>query len=133
MGKFDGKVVVVTGGGRSIGRAIAAAFGREGAQTVLAASPAKNLVAAVKVIAEGAPSAPEPVTIAADLRELAGCDILVNSAGATRAFERTRQEWSSSYSHLGDDPKRQYQNRDRSNPGAQHPRHHKLGLAPQEK
>lgn len=100
MGEFDSKVVVVTGGSRGIGRAIAAAFAREGAQTVLAASSAQNLAAVTKAIAEGSgPSVLEPVTVAADLRQLAGCeavaavvrehckrcDILVNNAGATQA------------------------------------------------
>jgi 3-oxoacyl-[acyl-carrier protein] reductase len=97
MAEFGGKVVVVTGGSRGIGRAIAAAFAREGAQTVLAASSAANLAAAAQAIA-GVGGA-EPVTVAADLRELAACervvaaarerfkrcDVLVNSAGATRA------------------------------------------------
>jgi 3-oxoacyl-[acyl-carrier protein] reductase len=97
MSEFSGKVVVVTGGSRGIGRAIAAEFAREGAQIVLAASSAANLASAAKAIAGG--KLPEPATIAADLRELAGCekvaatvserfgrcDILVNSAGATRA------------------------------------------------
>jgi 3-oxoacyl-[acyl-carrier protein] reductase len=100
MGEFDSKVVVVTGGSRGIGRAIAAGFTREGAQTVLAASSAQNLAAASKAIAEGSGSRIlEPVTVVADLRELAGCeavravvrerckrcDILVNNAGATQA------------------------------------------------
>ena len=97
MAEFGGKVVVVTGGSRGIGRAIAAAFAREGAQTVLAASSATNLAAAAQAIARA--GVPEPVTVAGDLRDLAACaqvfatvrerfqrcDILVNSAGATRA------------------------------------------------
>src|SRR5215469_3921299 len=98
MGEFDSKVVVVTGGSRGIGGAIAAAFAREGAQTVLAASSAQSLAAVTKAIAEGSgPRVLEPV--AADLRKLAGCeavaaavrqrckrcDILVNNAGATQA------------------------------------------------
>jgi len=97
MAEFSGKVAVVTGGSRGIGRAIALAFAREGAQVVLASSSAENLAVAAKAIV-GAGGA-EPMTVAADLRTLAGCeqaqaavrgrfdrcDILVNNAGATRA------------------------------------------------
>lgn len=93
---FSGKVVVVTGGSRGIGRAIAAAFAREGAQTVLTASNPARLSEGAKVVA--AAGGPPPVTVAADLRTLPGCeqvfadinarfgrcDVLVNNAGATR-------------------------------------------------
>ena len=49
-GEFQGKVVVVTGGSRGIGKAIGAAFAREGAQIVLAAANAANLATAAKAI-----------------------------------------------------------------------------------
>jgi 3-oxoacyl-[acyl-carrier protein] reductase len=95
-GEFKGKVVVVSGASRGIGRGIAQAFAREGAQTVLASSSAENLAVAAKAIAG---LGPEPFTVAGDLRTLAACeqlfarvnerfarcDVLVNNAGATRA------------------------------------------------
>jgi len=95
-GEFAGKVVVVTGGSRGIGRGIAVGFAGEGAQTVIASSSADNLAAAGKVIAQ---VGPEPLAVAGDLRKLADCerlfaivkerfgrcDILVNNAGRTRA------------------------------------------------
>jgi 3-oxoacyl-[acyl-carrier protein] reductase len=95
-GEFDGKIVVISGASRGIGRGIALAFAREGAQTVLASSSEQNLAAAAKAVAaEG----PPPLTVAGDLRKLEACeqlfkrvnerfqrcDVLVNNAGATRA------------------------------------------------
>jgi NAD(P)-dependent dehydrogenase (short-subunit alcohol dehydrogenase family) len=95
-GEFGGKVVVVSGGSRGIGKAIGAAFAREGAQVVLAAASADNLAKAAKEMSGGQILA--PFTVTGDLRTLAGCealfkavndrfnrcDVLVNNAGATR-------------------------------------------------
>lgn len=95
--EFEGLVVVVTGGSRGIGRAIAEAFACKGAQTVLAASSEANLKKAARAIADR--GAPEPMIVAGDLRKLESCeqvftavrekfnrcDILVNNAGATKA------------------------------------------------
>jgi len=50
-GEFDGKIVVISGASRGIGRGIALAFARAGAQTVLASSSAENLALAAKAIA----------------------------------------------------------------------------------
>ena len=96
-GEFQGKVVVVTGGSRGIGRQIAVDFARAGAQTVIVSSSEQNLAAATKTVA--AAGGPAPLAVATDLRKLEGCqrvlaevqqkfkrcDILVNCAGATKA------------------------------------------------
>ena len=95
--ELSGKVAVITGGSRGIGRAIAMSLAARGAQTVLAAKSEANLKKTAAEIA--ATNAPKPTIVAADLGTAAGCqalfdavktahgrcDILVNSAGATKA------------------------------------------------
>jgi NAD(P)-dependent dehydrogenase (short-subunit alcohol dehydrogenase family) len=109
---FKGKIVVVSGGSRGIGRAIATAFARAGAQTVLASSSEAHLAEAQKAISQA--GGVEPMTVAGDLRQLAACkavfdkvserfkrcDILVNNAGATRAgnfLELPDEAWLDGY------------------------------------
>ncbi len=107
-GEFVGRVAVITGGSRGIGREIAVDFAKAGAQTVIVSSSDVNLAAATKTI--GAAGGPATVAITADLRKLEGvqqvfdtvkakfgrCDILVNSAGAARRYAPetlTPQAW----------------------------------------
>jgi len=110
--EYAGKVVVVAGGSRGIGKAIGAAFAREGALTVLAASSEANLAAAAEAITRAGGTRPE--ICAADLRRLEGCErvyhfvadrfggchVLVNSAGATRAgafLQLSEETWQDGF------------------------------------
>jgi NAD(P)-dependent dehydrogenase (short-subunit alcohol dehydrogenase family) len=94
--RLDGKVAIVTGGSRGIGRAIAATFAGAGAKVMIASRREENLEAAAKAIepvaAEGGgqvawsvahagrPEDAERCT-AATLERFGGLDILVNNAG----------------------------------------------------
>lgn len=88
--ELKGRRVVVTGGSRGIGYAIALAFAREGALPLLVSRSAESLARAADAIR--AETGVEAGTLAADLGSAdgvqsacdaaAGCDILVNNAGA---------------------------------------------------
>jgi NAD(P)-dependent dehydrogenase (short-subunit alcohol dehydrogenase family) len=93
-GLLQGKLAVVTGGGSGIGRAIAAAYAREGARIVvtdLSLDAAEATVAHVFPAAEGRPGwgfeldvtdADACRALAARVgREIGDADVLVNSAG----------------------------------------------------
>ena len=93
---FSGKKVVVTGGSKGIGYAIAQRFASEGARVYLLASNTGRLENAAKVI--NAETGQKAGFCAQDLRTIEGCeaaymstlknmggaDILINSAGATK-------------------------------------------------
>jgi NAD(P)-dependent dehydrogenase (short-subunit alcohol dehydrogenase family) len=92
MKRFEGKVVLVTGGGTGIGLATAAAFAREGAKVVIAARREEQGVKAVKAIqAEGGTASfiRTDVSLEADLlaaiahavKAYGRLDVLFNNAG----------------------------------------------------
>jgi 2-deoxy-D-gluconate 3-dehydrogenase len=92
MTELEGKVALVTGGSRGIGRAIALAFAQAGADVMLAARGREGLEAATKEVeAEGrrALAVPTDVTDPEQVRslvdraaeEMGTIDILVNNAG----------------------------------------------------
>jgi 3-oxoacyl-[acyl-carrier protein] reductase len=93
-----GKVAIISGGSRGIGRAIALRLAREGAQVVIAARDKTALTAVADEISKGSgivetfaadlrePEAPGAVVRAA-LEAFGGIDIVVNNAGAARRGE----------------------------------------------
>jgi NAD(P)-dependent dehydrogenase (short-subunit alcohol dehydrogenase family) len=97
VGKLEGKVALVTGSNRGIGRAIARGLAREGAAVVLAARDAGRLEeAAREFVAAGVATAERLLAVPTDVTEEAQVealfaramerfgrlDVLVNNAGA---------------------------------------------------
>jgi NAD(P)-dependent dehydrogenase (short-subunit alcohol dehydrogenase family) len=96
MGKLDGKIALVTGSSRSIGKTIAIAFAREGANLVLAARNEEGLNAtaeAVKALGREAEVVPTDVKVENEIKNLfkktlqrfGRLDILVNNSGVFHA------------------------------------------------
>lgn len=95
MFDLDGKVALVTGGGRGIGKFIATGLAEAGADLVIASRKTKNLEAAAEEISSetGARICPVTCDLANEedisalmdttLAELGRVDILVNNAGVT--------------------------------------------------
>lgn len=65
MGSFIGKAALITGASQGIGKAIAAEFGKQGAQLILVGRSIKRLKAAAVEVATS--TGPEPVLLTADL------------------------------------------------------------------
>jgi 3-oxoacyl-[acyl-carrier protein] reductase len=95
VNKLEGKVALVTGAGRGIGRAIALKLAREGARVVindLDEEPAAETVAAIKAESGEAASCNGSVVapgfaerfVQTALERFGGLDIIVNNAGFTR-------------------------------------------------
>ena len=108
MNRLSGKVALITGGGRGIGRAIALRFASEGAAVMLAATKRESLAAtaaeirkaggrATTTIADVADEAAVKKMVAATLAELGGLDVLVNNAGiggpTLKVVDMDRADW----------------------------------------
>ena len=108
MGRFDGKVALVTGGNSGIGRATAVAFGREGASVVVAARREDEGEATVREIGEVGGEALFVATdvtresevealVARTLEAYGRLDVAFNNAGGGRSLgplvDQTEESW----------------------------------------
>ncbi|MCC5876536.1 MAG: 3-oxoacyl-[acyl-carrier-protein] reductase [Candidatus Sumerlaeia bacterium] len=95
MGQLDGKVAIVTGGGRGIGKAIALRLAGEGAAVLVNSATEKSCGAvaeeikaaggkALAVAGDVSEAEVAKAVVEAATKELGGLDILVNNAGITR-------------------------------------------------
>jgi NAD(P)-dependent dehydrogenase (short-subunit alcohol dehydrogenase family) len=100
--QLQGKRVLVTGGSRGIGFAIARAFHHEGADVHICSRRPRHLVAAAKAIGEiGAwpCDVRRPADVARLLKRLRRLDVLVNNAGGMEHLgpDATPAQWRSTF------------------------------------
>jgi NAD(P)-dependent dehydrogenase (short-subunit alcohol dehydrogenase family) len=112
MGKLDGKVAVITGGGTGIGKAIGKALAEEGCDIVLAARNAARLdETAAEIAAKGVRTLAVPTDVAKEpevialferaMAEFGRVDLLVNNAGVIDGGpidELTLEKWHATFS-----------------------------------
>lgn len=108
MGKLDGKSAIVTGGARGVGRAVALAFAREGANVAInytkSDEAAKAVVAEMEAMGRKGLAFKVDVAVRSDVKAMVdeviakfgGVDILVNNAGITKPamlHKMTEEQW----------------------------------------
>ena len=89
MGKLDGKVAIVTGGGTGIGKGIARAFATEGARVIIASRSKQTLNEVAEELGDQVLAVPTDLKVEAQITalfertiaEMGRLDILVNNSG----------------------------------------------------
>jgi 3-oxoacyl-[acyl-carrier protein] reductase len=96
MARFGGKVALVTGGGRGIGKATAARFASEGAKVAALDLGFDDDVDALRLEADVTKREAVEAAVAQTVEELGGLDILVTCAGIIRdnlVHKLTDDDW----------------------------------------